>query len=136
MWDVVGGELLETYDNSERTLTSLAISQDGSTIVAGNVSGQILVWQFTFGVAELLDTIDVHTSRIDDVVIYPSGQLVVTASSDETLGLVDLSTASIVLTLPFSGQVRALAFDQAGRVLAAAGQPSTVQLWQLPETSP
>jgi WD40 repeat protein len=130
LWNVTQGNLLQIYEDSDSTLRTVAVNDAGDLIVAGNNSGQVLVWRFTFGVAELTRLIDVHGQTINDVAIHPSDDFLVTASSDESLKMVDLATGVVLLTLPFAGSVQAVSFDAEGRVMAAAGRSSGVQLWQ------
>lgn len=130
LWNVTQGNLLQIYEDSDSTLRTVAVNDAGDLIVAGNNSGQVLLWRFTFGVAELMRLIDAHDQAINDVAIHPSDDFLVTASSDESLKMVDVATGVVLLTLPFAGSVQAVSFDAEGRVMAAAGRSSGVQLWQ------
>jgi WD40 repeat protein len=135
LWNVTQGNLLQIYDDSESTLRTVTVNDAGDLIVAGNNDGQVLLWRFTFGIAELMRVIDVHERTINDVAIHPSGDFLVTASDDESLKMVDLATGSVLLTLPFAGRVQAVNFDAEGRIMAAAGRSSVVQLWQFQDGS-
>lgn len=135
LWNVTQGNLLQIYEDSDSTLHAVTVNDAGDLIVAGNNDGQVLVWRFTFGVAELTRLIDVHEQTINDVAIHASGEFLVTASSDESLKMVDVATGVVLLTLPFAGSVQAVAFDAEGRIMAAAGRSSVVQLWQFQDES-
>jgi WD40 repeat protein len=130
LWDVTQGNLLQIYEDSESTLWDVTLNTAGDVIMAGNNGGQVLIWRLAFGVAELVRAIDVHERAINDLAIHPSGGFLVTASSDESLKMVDVATGVVLLTLPFAGSVQAVGFDAAGRVMAAAGRGNVVQLWQ------
>ena len=135
LWNVTQGNLLQIYEDSGSTLRTVTVNDAGDLIAAGNSDGQVLLWRLTFGIAELLQVIDVHEQAINDVALYPRGAFLVTASDDESLKLVDLATGSVLLTLPFAGSVQAVAFDAEGQTMAAAGRSSVVQLWQFQDGS-
>ena len=134
LWNVTQGNLLQVYEDSESTLWTVTLNEAGDVIVAGNNDGQVFLWRFTFGIAELVRTIDVHDRAINDMAIHPSDDFLVTASDDASLKMLDLATGSVLLTLPFYGNAQAVAFDADGRIMAAAGRTNIVQLWQFQDS--
>ena len=88
------GELRETLEGPEKTVTRLAWSPDGARLVAGSYDFRAYVWQVESG--ELVTTIRRHRAEVANV-LFPHLDVVATYSWDGTSRLWDLKTGEQLL---------------------------------------
>lgn len=83
------GEFIKTYESSDnvvRSLTSVAISPDGTLLAAGGTEHRIFLWDVETG--ELLASLDnPSTHDVQDLAFSPDGTLLASASMDGAVWL-------------------------------------------------
>lgn len=80
IWDVASGRLIDTLltDNADDTLSVVAFTPDGETVLAGNNRGELIVWDRLLGVQ--LDRRALQDGEITDVSVARDGRHWVTAA--------------------------------------------------------
>lgn len=76
-------ECLLTLVGHSKTVTSVAISPDGQTLVSGSDDKTIKIWHLVTG--ELLRTLTGHSYPVHSVAISPDGKTIVSGSDDATI---------------------------------------------------
>ena len=77
-----------------------------------------------------LQALEDHSDPVNEVVFSPDGQLLASASDDNTIRLWDPATGTSRGTLEgHSDWVRAVVFSPDGQLLASASDDKTVRLW-------
>jgi WD40 repeat protein len=113
---------------------SVALSPDGSVLVAGLDGGAIRLYDLTDPAApRLAQTLPSTTVYITSVVFSPDGRLLATGGYDDTLRLWRMTGPRATAAGAFrhqAGDLMSLAFDRAGTRLAAASY-RRVTVWRL-----
>ena len=127
---VIGGSFLHVFDVgtgearriSTETLGQIAISPDGSTVIAAPYDG-LTRWDIPTWTR--LDTLS-SSQGISEFALSPDGGTVV-ASKNEALMFIDLTTESEPRIVASGGYIQVLAYSPDGRRVASAGAKLT--LW-------
>ncbi len=136
VWDLETGTARYTLPIAESAFT-VAISADGTHLVAGYNSGAIASWRF----ADLHDNIfdpqilSGHTDRVTALAFHPSTMMLASGSRDHTIRLWDGLTSQMIGE-PLAGHtdgVLDLAFHPDGTRLASSSRDTTIQLWSRTE---
>lgn len=128
-WDTKTGKLLFTLKNGEGVgATSLALSKDEKTIVAGLSSGDVLIGEASWdGVKQTIQ----HSTQgqVTAVALSPTGLFGALGLGRELLSMWDGSNSSLKpnITMPF-GYINALAFNPTGTTLLVSST-ITASLW-------
>ena len=74
-----------------------------------------------------------HGGRVNGVAFSPDGQILASASDDDTVKLWNPATGALLRTLAgHRSAVQSVAFSPDGRTLASASWDNTVKLWNRP----
>ncbi|NEX19242.1 AAA family ATPase [Thiorhodococcus mannitoliphagus] len=119
----------------ESSVRALAFSPDGSAIVAGDGTGQLVRWDLADGDAEILGE---HDLAIDDLSISPridphlGEHLVLSVSQDKTARLWQLETGKPVAVLSHDTAISKAGFTRDGqRIITASGRDGSARLWSI-----
>ena len=110
----------------------LALSPDESQLAVADGDGKISLFRMADG--EPTATLEGHTGGVHAVDYSPMGNLLASASRDQTLRLWNLASNQAQPPLPHFGQVLSVAFSPDGDVVATGANDYTVRLWDVAES--
>ncbi|HYS37025.1 MAG TPA: hypothetical protein VEO01_15505, partial [Pseudonocardiaceae bacterium] len=120
-------ELLRRHDMN---ILTLALSQDGRTLVTGGIDYTVRLWDVATW--RHIATATPQADQLRAVSFHPDGHLVASSSGDHTVRLWHVPTAEPAAIL--YGHTRYVdkhAFSPDGHVLVSGAADGTVRLWQL-----
>ncbi len=129
LWSTVDGEDLGRLTLPQGSVTSVAVSGDGATVLLGCADSQV---------AHVLDRETrkyrgvplPHRGAVSSVAFFPTGDRVVTGGADGTARVWQLAPGAPAGTpLPQHAHVRVVAFRGDGALAATAADDGIVQLW-------
>ncbi|QSJ18848.1 serine/threonine protein kinase [Nostoc sp. UHCC 0702] len=133
--------LANTITGHEKSVVSVAISADGTTIASSGDRDSkeklsekglrtIKLWNAATG--EEIRTLEGHSQKVNVVAISPDGKTLVSGSDDKTIKLWNLATAKEIRTLEgHSDSIQALAISPDGKILVSGSDDKTIKLWNL-----
>ncbi|MBR8834362.1 MAG: CHAT domain-containing protein [Stigonema ocellatum SAG 48.90 = DSM 106950] len=108
---------------------SATFSPDGKLIAIG-IDEEICLWQVADG--RKLRCYNGHTSWVVCLAFSPDGQILASASHDQTVRLWNVQTGQCLKTLRgHTGWVKSVAFSPDGQILASGSNDQTVRLWNI-----
>jgi WD40 repeat protein len=141
LWSVQTGETIAQLTGNSNCICSLAISPNSTTVVAGTVSGSIVLWGLDpahVQNSEPLQKFKAHSGQINACVFHPSGQYLITGSVD---GKARIWSQDVGFNLlrekprkTLRGEpgrsVMSAAISPDGKSIAIGGADGTIELWQ------
>jgi WD40 repeat protein len=124
LWSRDGRELL-TLNGHQSSVTSVATSSDGQTIVSGSMDRSVRLWSRDG--RELL-TLNRHRDVVDSVAISLDGQTIVSGSRDGTVKLWSRDGRELVPIRHRDGGT-SVAISPDGQTIASGSEDGTVKLW-------
>ncbi|BAZ49210.1 protein kinase [Nostoc sp. NIES-4103] len=133
--------LANTIQGHEKSVVSIAISPDGTTIASSGDRDPlkkppeaglrtIKLWNAATG--EEIRTLEGHSQKVNVVTISPDGTTLVSGSDDKTIKLWNLATAKEIRTLEgHSDSIQALAISPDGKTLVSGSDDNTIKAWNL-----
>ncbi|HMF56926.1 MAG TPA: zinc-ribbon domain-containing protein [Pyrinomonadaceae bacterium] len=135
LWDAQAGSSLQTLDESNNTVVSIAFSSDGQLgAIALDNDGQDTVLIVDTQSGRLGDVklklSGENVNNIHQITFSPDGKTLAVGNRNSKLALWDTATGSLKRSL--EGQdyfTNSVAFSPDGRTIAAGGYGNTVKLW-------
>lgn len=124
-----GKELL-TLECESTSAVALAYSPDGQFIAAGDMQGEIVIWEADQG-AEV-DRLFAHSNWIQDLQFSPDGAWLASCSHDRTVKIWDVQKRKLHRTLKgHEDRVMDISFNTDGSWLVSGSMDKTIKLWNL-----
>jgi hypothetical protein len=141
LWSLQTGETIAQLTGNSNCICSLAISPNSTTVVAGTVSGSIVLWSLDMAKIQNSDPLQkfkAHSGQINACVFHPSGQYLITGSVD---GKARIWSQDVGFNLlrekprkTLRGEpgrsVMSAAVSADGKSIAIGGADGTIELWQ------
>jgi WD40 repeat protein/serine/threonine protein kinase len=131
VWDLATGEIRRTLSTGGPTVQAVALSPDGSNVVAGCGDRAVRVWDVATG--RIRHLLTGHPGEIGAVTVSPDGRLAVSACGERTVRVWDLARGTCLRVLtgqpdwstsvalsPDTRLVLAVGFEGAASVLDVA----------------
>ena len=113
----------ETFGN----VLCTAFSPDGKTIVTGDTSGNVCLWD-AIGIQKLF--VGLHDNWVTGIIFNSSGTEIISCSEDETIKIWNATTGECLKTLTgHTGWLMDLARSLDDNILASASIDHTVKIW-------
>ena len=128
LWNARTGELLGRPETFASTVSSIAFSPDGRTLV-WNEGSRIRSWEVRTGVLRY-SGIGGHSGIVNSVAFSPGEGTLASGSWDGSIGLWDVRVReNKQLFYAHKGGVTSVDFSPDGFILASGGRDKTVRLW-------
>jgi WD40 repeat protein len=127
MWDVSTGAAT-VVDEHAAAVNAIALSPDGSKLVAGVFDGAVVLRDLT-ATASPATRIGKHPVSVLAVAWSPDGKHLASGSRDREIKIYNSEGRELFTLHGHSGAIRALSFSPDSKVLASAGADGTVRLW-------
>lgn len=128
LWDLSTGIESVHLPAHQSSITSIAFSANGKTLVAGNAESQIHFWDLA--TESLQTTLLGHQGRVRCVAFSADGKVLASGGQDRTIRIWSLDSFSEIKQ--FKGHkdgVSGLAFSPDGQMLASSSADETARLW-------
>jgi WD40 repeat protein/serine/threonine protein kinase len=106
---------------------ALAISPNGTSIIAAGGNGKVTLWRTGGGVPQVM-TLS-HGGEVSCLAISPDGKWALTGGDDKTARLWDTASGKQLHSLPHEEVVGCVTFARDGAVLATGSRDGSVKLW-------
>ncbi len=117
--------ILQGHDN---TVTSVALSADGRTVVSGSYDNTVRLWDAQTGKAAR--TLQGHENTVTSAALSADGRTVFSGSRDNTVRLWDAQTGQPLQTLlGHEDGVTSVTLSADGRTIVSGSRDNTVRLW-------
>lgn len=117
LWDGKTRKLLYTLQGHSERVTSLSLSPDGEYLVSGSVDKTAKIWRLRDG--KMLYDLNRHKALVNAVAFDPTGKTIATAGRDSKINLWQAVDGKWLQEFDMGADVRALAWNPAGTMLAA-----------------
>jgi|GEM_PF-4794337 len=121
------GQTIDTLSTNRTGILSVAISKNGERIFTGHVDKKIIQWERGIPTDTLLG----HTGYIYALEFSADERMLLSASSDKTARLWDLSKQSYTTFTGHSGAINTACFSPDGLQVLTGSSDRTIKLWDL-----
>jgi WD40 repeat protein/serine/threonine protein kinase len=125
-----GTNCLHTIEGHNDSVTSVAISSDGSHALSGSADNTLKLWKLPTG--NCLRTFEGHKGSVNSVAISSNNRYALSGGHDMTLKLWDVATGKCLLTMEsHAGSVNSVDLSLNGRHALTGSDDETLKLWEL-----
>jgi len=130
IWDANTGKLIAKPEGHTETVTCLAWTADGKTLISGSVDSSIRTWNTTTW--QQINVLTGHTWVVHGIALSPNGLILASASWDSTARLWDLENGQPIGTpLQHPYDVECVSFSMDGKLLATSCDDHNAYSWDI-----
>lgn len=131
LWDTrTGAQIGAPLTEQHGDILSVAFAPDGSGLIAGTGSGEILGWRLPGGEPLMPSISDVHSSDVWGLVFSPDGAHFATVSSDRTSAMFSYPDGRFLgRAFAPDDHIQSVAFARGGSELIGGGEDGRVHVW-------
>jgi len=116
---------------SQRPISAIAISPDGRSVVVGDVTGTVSLWNEDSGGA--VRTLGTVAGGINSLAWSPNGDFVVSGGKDKQLRIWELGrNDNSRIFEGHTAPITSVAFSADGQLLLSGAEDRTARLWEIP----
>jgi WD40 repeat protein len=135
VWDVATGEQKLVFAEHKQEIWDVALAKDGSFAASGDAQGIIYLWNPQTG--QVNETLKGPFGSVSAIDISPDQKwIAVGYFTDKKVVLWNLATKTSLILGEHDDWVEAVRFNQAGNMLASAGDDGNLILWDLRTNPP
>lgn len=127
--DLMDGKVLRSFEDHPSSITTSAITPDGSQILAGYWDGGIVLWDSANGRKhrELV----CHDAKVNALALTDHGRKIISGSDDRTIRFWDCATGVCNLILQCENAVTAIAVTPDGHHVVSGMESGAIAVWQI-----
>lgn len=130
VWDIVGGEVTQRWQNQTGRTLTIALSPDGRTVLGGIARGTLVAWDRATG--EVISTWQGHADDVLALAFSSDGTYFASGSRDGSVVVWDATTYTVVQRLTgHTDRVTSVAFRSDNLQVATGSADNTVRVWEL-----
>jgi len=129
IWNTINGELLRTFQGHTSEIRTLALSDDGKTLLSGSNDKTLKLWEIESG--RCMRNFSGHILPVTACDISGDGRFALSGSQDKTVRLWDRrSEKCLAILKDHKGEITSLAFSPCANFIVSGGTDNTVRLWK------
>ncbi|KAG9025389.1 hypothetical protein FRB95_010230, partial [Tulasnella sp. JGI-2019a] len=123
-------QALWTARKHSRSVSCIAMSPDGMTIVSGSYDKTLCLWDAKTGAA-IGSAMEDHTDLVRCIAVSPDGMTIVSGSSDKTLHLWDAKTGATIRNVMegHTSSVMSVTFSYDGKHIVSRSEDTEILVW-------
>ncbi|KIK39015.1 hypothetical protein CY34DRAFT_361763 [Suillus luteus UH-Slu-Lm8-n1] len=130
IWDAKTGKLVATLKGHTDSVSCLAWTKDGKTLISGSYDSSIRTWNTTNW--QQTAVLDEHTGHVFGIAISPNGRILASASLDKTVRLWNLENRKPISSpLQHADDVNCVSFSAGGKRLATGCDDNNAFIWDV-----
>ena len=123
------GTAILSWFNFLGRIYAIAVSPDGKTIASSGAEyPPIMLWDLN--TRKLMRTLSEHSGSVVDLAFSPDGEILASASSDNTVKIWNPATGECLDTLQHKNGVVCVAFTSDGKTLVSGSVDQTIKVWE------
>jgi WD40 repeat protein len=128
VWSAPVGPEMAIFKEHTTTVSGVAFSPDGKTVLTGSHDGTARLWDVQTGREKVV--LKGHANWVTSVYYRPDGQSVLTGSHDGTARLWDAKTGKETASFKgHTGPVTSVSFSPDGKTVLTGSEDKTARLW-------
>ncbi|MDJ0728642.1 MAG: caspase family protein [Crocosphaera sp.] len=115
-----------TLEGHQSPVRSVAISEDGATIVSASYDNTVKVWDRQ---GKLLHTFEGHQEPVESVAISKDGEIIVSGSYDNTVKVWNREGTLVQTLSDHKDRISSVAISKDGETIVSGSYDNTVKIW-------